>query len=68
VCLTCFLEYEGTQTVIVNDLVHVRGEDDRWALRKSSYRKLRLPLQWVCDELYAAGLSVVIQRKERLAS
>ena len=55
--MTCFLEYEP-ETVVVHDLVHVR-EGDAWTLHKSSYRKLRLPADWVAGELEKAGLRVI---------
>lgn len=61
--MTCFLEYEP-ETVIVHDLIYVR-QGERWDLRKSSYRKLRLSLQWVCSQLEAQGLAVV--HKEQTA-
>ncbi len=60
--MTCFLEYESPETVVVHDLIHVRTGTE-WALHKSSYRKLRLAPKWVCDELTAAGLRV--QRNEQ---
>ena len=50
---TCFLEYEP-QTVKVHDLVY-RRTADKWEFSKSYYRKLRLPPEWVTDELRAAG-------------
>jgi SAM-dependent methyltransferase len=56
--MTCFLEYESPESVVVRDLIHVRNGSE-WALHKSSYRKLRLAPQWVCDELSAAGFRVV---------
>ena len=52
--MTCFLEYEP-ETVVVHDLIHVR-EGGAWTLHKSSYRKLRLPADWLAGELQAAGL------------
>lgn len=55
--MTCFLEYEP-ETVIVHDLLHVR-HGERWDLLKSSYRKLRLSIAWVCSQLEAQGLTVV---------
>ncbi|WP_437807315.1 class I SAM-dependent methyltransferase [Sorangium sp. So ce1078] len=59
VIMTCFLEYEP-DTVKVHDLVHTRGrEDGRWRLSASSYRKLRLSADWVCDRLEAAGFRVL---------
>jgi SAM-dependent methyltransferase len=54
--MTCFLEYEP-ETVIVHDLIHLR-EGAGWTLHKSSYRKLRLPVDWVAAELRKAGLHV----------
>lgn len=55
--MTCFLEYEP-ETVIVHDLIYVR-QGDGWDLRKSSYRKLRLSLLWVCTQLEAQGFTVL---------
>jgi SAM-dependent methyltransferase len=66
--MTCFLEYDSPEAVIVNDLVYVRGGATEWTLRKSSYRKLRLPLEWVRAELAATGLSIVLQRAGRMAT
>jgi SAM-dependent methyltransferase len=64
--MTCFLEYEGPNTVVVNDLVYSRGRDGQWSLNKSAYRKLRLAVSWVRDELVAAGMSITHQRSERM--
>ena len=55
--MTCFLEYEP-ETVIVHDLIYVR-QGNRWDLRKSSYRKLRLSILWVCTQLEARGFTVL---------
>ncbi len=55
--MTCFLEYEP-ETVIVHDLIYVR-QGEGWDLRKSSYRKLRLSLLWVCTQLEAQGFTVL---------
>jgi SAM-dependent methyltransferase len=60
--MTCFLEYESPEVVVVHDLIHVRNGSE-WALHKSSYRKLRLAPKWVCDQLAAAGFRV--QRSEQ---
>ncbi|MEW6639452.1 MAG: class I SAM-dependent methyltransferase [Pseudomonadota bacterium] len=54
--MTCMLEYEP-ETVVVNDLVHVR-EGERWTLRKSSYRKLRLSPAALVAELAGLGLAI----------
>ncbi len=53
---TCFLEYE-TDTVNVNDIVYLR-DNGEWKLHKSSYKKLRLSLQWLTDMLVNTGFSV----------
>jgi SAM-dependent methyltransferase len=55
--MMCFLEYEP-ETVIVHDLIYVR-QGDGWDLRKSSYRKLRLSVLWVCTQLEAHGFTVL---------
>lgn len=66
--MTCFLEYEGPDTVVVNDLVYVRSPDGRWTLHKSAYRKLRLAVSWVGKELAAAGMSVLFQDSRRMVT
>jgi len=60
--MTCFLEYHDPETVVVNDLVQIRRDDGQWALHKSSYQKLRLPIAWVREHLLAAGLVIVVSR------
>lgn len=57
--LTCFLEYSADH-VDVHDVLHER-EGPQWTLRVSSYRKLRLPPEWVSDALQAAGFSVRVE-------
>jgi SAM-dependent methyltransferase len=54
--LTCFLEY-GDETVTVHDLLHERA-NGQWQQRVSSYRKLRLPPEWVVGKLGERGLKV----------
>jgi hypothetical protein len=54
--MTCFLEYEDL-TVTVHDLLQER-EGKTWRFRVSSYRKLRLPPQWVDEQLRSLGLTV----------
>ena len=66
--MTCFLEFESAETVVVHDLINIREEDGQWALRKSSYTKLRLPVDWVEAELGAAGLSITDQRLGRMVT
>jgi len=58
--MTCFLEYANPETVVVHDLVHTR-QADGWRLKTSSYRKLRLGIDWILQELTAAGF--IIQSK-----
>jgi SAM-dependent methyltransferase len=58
--MTCFLEFENAESVVVHDLVHTR-QGAGWSLNKSSYRKLRLGIDWLCSELGNAGLSVLSQ-------
>jgi SAM-dependent methyltransferase len=64
--MTCFLEYEGPGTVIVNDLVYSRIPGGQWKFERSAYRKLRLAVDWVRDELAAGGMSVKYQRLDRM--
>lgn len=54
--LTCFLEY-GEETLNVHDLLHERAKG-QWQQRVSSYRKLRLPPDWVAAKLTEQGLKV----------
>ena len=58
--MTCFLEFENTESVVVHDLVHTR-QHTGWSLNKSSYRKLRLGIDWLGQELERAGLNVMSQ-------
>lgn len=55
--LTCFLEYRE-DVVEVYDLIY-RKKDDRWTLSTSSYPKLRINKNWVCDQLRKVGLEIV---------
>jgi SAM-dependent methyltransferase len=54
---TCFLEY-GNEHVDVYDLLHER-QGSQWTQRVSSYRKLRLPPDWVSATLRSAGFHVM---------
>ncbi len=58
--MTCFLEFENTDSVMVHDLVHMR-QDSGWSLNKSSYRKLRLGVDWVREELSRAGFEMLCE-------
>jgi hypothetical protein len=55
--MTCFLEYEGSEHVVVNDIVYSR-EGTGWKMEKSCYRKLRLAADWVVDALQHAGFRI----------
>jgi SAM-dependent methyltransferase len=55
--LTCFLEYHA-DIVEVSDLLY-RKEGDRWVLTTSSYAKLRIDQNWLCQQLQAVGLTVM---------
>jgi len=57
--LTCFLEYRET-TVTVSDLLHERT-DVGWALRVSSYAKLRLSPEWTRSTLNRLGLVATLE-------
>ena len=55
--MTCFLEFDRPESVTVHDLVY-RRDGERWALEKSSYRKLRLGVDWLIGEMREAGFEV----------
>jgi SAM-dependent methyltransferase len=55
--MTCFLEYQDEDFVIVNDLVYVR-EESGWKLNKGSYEKLRLSSEWISHKLRDAGFKI----------
>jgi SAM-dependent methyltransferase len=55
--MTCFLEFDQPESVLVHDLVYTR-EKKQWKLEKSSYRKLRLPVKWLEDAMTNAGFEV----------
>ncbi|HEU5341487.1 class I SAM-dependent methyltransferase [Edaphobacter sp.] len=55
--MTCFLEFDRTDTVMVHDLVYSRV-NHQWLLEKSNYRKLRLPIDWLNDAMVRVGFIV----------
>lgn len=55
--MTCFLEFDSPDAVLVQDLVYSR-EGSKWLLEKSSYRKLRLPIDWLEDAMVRVGFIV----------
>lgn len=59
---TCFLEYESDH-VKVHDLVYTRNQD-KWELRKSWYRKLRIPMEWAVDRLKGVGFRVDVSENK----
>ena len=63
--MTCFLEYENEDSVLVRDLLHIR-QANGWVLQKSSYRKLRLSSEWIAGALSDAGFRVDLQEPGRL--
>ena len=58
--MTCFLEFENPGSVVVHDLVYMR-QGAGWSLNKSSYRKLRLGIAWILEELSTAGFDILSQ-------
>lgn len=66
--MTCFLEYETAETVVVHDLINVRDDDGKWTLHKSSFRKLRIPFEWIVNELSGSGLLVTGRKEGRMAT
>lgn len=63
--MTCFLEYENEDSVVVHDLLHIR-QPNGWTLQKSAYRKIRLSSDWVIGALRNAGFNVELQEPGRL--
>ena len=55
--MTCFLEFDRPDAVLVHDLVYSR-EGEQWHFEKSSYRKLRLPVEWLENAMIRVGFSV----------
>jgi 2-polyprenyl-3-methyl-5-hydroxy-6-metoxy-1,4-benzoquinol methylase len=53
---TCFLEYEKNY-VKVHDIIHEKT-GNRWAMKKSYFRKLRISPQWMSDCLLKAGFTI----------
>lgn len=54
---SCFLEYEKKH-VKVHDLIYSLGDQGRWNLSKSYYRKLRIPMEWMAAGLKSTGFTV----------
>jgi SAM-dependent methyltransferase len=64
--MTCFLEFDRPDTVLVHDLVYSR-EGEQWLLHKSNYRKLRLPISWLEGAMAQVGFFVQRGQAGRLA-
>ncbi len=64
--MTCFLEFDQDESVMVHDLVYTR-ESSGWRFEKSSYKKLRLPVQWLENAMTSVGLEVSRSMAGRLA-
>ncbi|EDM66220.1 hypothetical protein PE36_00990 [Moritella sp. PE36] len=56
IIFTCFLEYEPT-TVKIHDIVYIKTHG-KWALNKSCYRKIRLSVEWVENQLLSIGFKL----------
>ena len=55
--MTCFLEFDQPESVLVHDLVYTK-EAAGWQFEKSSYRKLRLSEEWLDRAMTSAGFEV----------
>ncbi len=55
--LTCFLEYRE-QHIEVHDLLYQK-ELEQWSMEVSSYQKLRLDPNWICDRLRERNLTIL---------
>jgi len=56
IIFACFLEYEKNQ-VKVHDIVYQR-KHDRWGLKKSFYKKIRIAPQWIKEVLQGLGFNI----------
>jgi SAM-dependent methyltransferase len=64
--MTCFLEFDRLDTVLVHDLVYSL-EGQQWLLHKGNYRKLRLPIGWLENAMIQVGFVVQRGQAGRLA-
>jgi hypothetical protein len=60
---TCFVEYLK-ESVLVNDIIYSKTRQG-WKLDARSYRKLRIPLDWVRRELTELGFTITFCTKDR---
>ena len=56
IIFTCFLEYEKNH-VKVHDIIYQRTHD-RWDLKKSCYKKIRIAPRWIKEVLQALGFRI----------
>ena len=56
IIFTCFLEYEPA-TVKIHDIVYIKT-NGTWKLNKSCYRKIRLSVEWVENQLLSIGFKL----------
>lgn len=56
IIFTCFLEYEP-ETVKIHDVVYIK-DHHTWKLNKSCYRKIRLSVSWVEQQLSKIGFKL----------
>lgn len=61
--LTCHLQFFDSD-IEVTDLLYTR-EPSGWTMSTSSYRKIRVPISWLVNELESRGFQI---RRETLAS
>lgn len=59
----CFLEYEK-EYVRINDIIHKRSSEG-WKMDASCYRKLRIPKEWVKNELSDLGFTIRLCENNR---
>ncbi len=60
---TCFLEYEGDH-VTVYDVIH-RKNFDRWEMKVSAYKKLRIASDWAEKRLRETGFEIERSEERR---
>jgi hypothetical protein len=53
---TCFLEFEKN-SVKIHDIIYQKN-DTQWVLKKSVYRKLRIPPDWTQKYLQEIGFAI----------
>lgn len=63
IIFTCFIEYLN-ESVIVNDIIYSRTPGG-WKLCVSSYRKLRIPVDWVRRELKELGFTITFCTRDK---